>query len=83
MRTQEDRWKEQQDGEKRKGGDNSQAGKTVKDGREEGREEEEDKKNTPPRRCAGTKCWMNRLPSALTIANKGQRKRGGGRRGRG
>lgn len=22
--------------------------------------------------------WMNRLPSALTVANKGQRKRGGG-----
>lgn len=42
-------------------------------------EEEDKRKRTRP--CAGvltTYRWMNRMPSALTVANKGQRKRGGG-----
>lgn len=70
-----------QDGEKKKGGDKTLVwwgSKRVKDGREGRRDIERKARGTHPH--AGvltTKCWMNCLPSALTIANKGQRKRGG------
>lgn len=34
--------------------------------------------NTPTQVCSLLSAGMNRLPSALTVANKGQRKREGG-----
>lgn len=86
MRTQGDwfkgcktNWKESRKQSKKSRPEGWQENERWEGGRTDGLEEEDERKGTHP--YAGvltTHCWMNRMPSALTVANKGQRQRGGG-----